>query len=187
MGLNSGRTALVALVALAAGCNVANPCPSRALTDCGGLCVDTSGNVQHCGSCQNACADGLFCVQSTCVASGVGAACASRSGGAFVTIEVCDETVKVWSTSAAFVDQAAALLAAPALAVRFPVFDLRAGSDCDAQWSWSVDPSTAFLGTAAPPRCDACPSQVEAAVSFWVSDMKQWCPLDVRVLAVERR
>lgn len=37
------------------------------LVDCGGVCVDTTTDPDHCGGCGNACAIGQVCVSSACV------------------------------------------------------------------------------------------------------------------------
>ena len=39
---------------------------------CGGLCVNTTTDRQHCGQCDSACPNGLYCVEGTCQVSGCG-------------------------------------------------------------------------------------------------------------------
>jgi hypothetical protein len=43
----------------------AKACP-KPLTDCGGTCVDTSGDLTNCGKCGASCSDGDVCVRSKC-------------------------------------------------------------------------------------------------------------------------
>jgi len=40
-------------------------CPGAEVS-CGSICVDTSANLDHCGACDAACANGWFCVAGTC-------------------------------------------------------------------------------------------------------------------------
>lgn len=40
--------------------------PTCSLTDCDGLCVDTTDDKLHCGSCTNECKGGQQCVNSAC-------------------------------------------------------------------------------------------------------------------------
>ncbi len=183
------RAAALAVTALCAGCFVAQPCAAP-LTACSGTCYDLSSDRVHCGSCTTVCAAGMTCSQSACVAS-PDTACDVRSGGAFVTLRVCGQSLKLWTTADAFVTRAEALLADPASpGATIPVVDVRADPDCDAQWSWHPDPVTPAWYSAVPdPRCDVCPSVVEDLLASWIN--AQWCPgalaSDVVVVAVDRR
>ncbi|MBW1872115.1 MAG: hypothetical protein JRJ19_08630 [Deltaproteobacteria bacterium] len=59
---------LVAVFAfIGAGCSsgTGSNCPAGQ-TLCGGVCVDTSSNSDHCGVCSNACLSGQSCVNSKC-------------------------------------------------------------------------------------------------------------------------
>lgn len=172
-----------ALAAPLAGCTP-EPCP-RPLVECDGICIDVASDVDHCGRCGRACGGGLGCVAGQCVPD-PGASCTSRSGGAFVTLEVCTQAVKLWTSSGAFADQADAMRtgAAPA---RIPVFDLRAGADCDDQWSFHPDPATPAFADVTVELCDACPSSVQADLPYWLGTVRQWCPWTARVVAVDRR
>jgi hypothetical protein len=42
------------------------PC-GPGLTNCGGLCVDTSSDESHCGNCDSVCFSGKTCIQGACV------------------------------------------------------------------------------------------------------------------------
>lgn len=183
------RLLLACLAALAAGgCFRGTPCPSP-LEQCGDVCFDLRSDPDHCGRCGVQCAAGLACVDGEC---GVvrGDACAERTGGAFVTLAfpACGETVKLWSVAEAFNTRAEVLLADPsAPGASIPRFDLRGAPDCDGQWSWHTDAATATFVAAPDVVCGACPSQVEAARSYWVVDVGVWCPTPARVVAVDRR
>jgi hypothetical protein len=183
--------ALAAL--LVAGCS-GNPCNSP-LEQCGNLCLDLHSDGRNCGACGHVCGAGLACVSSACVPDTAAAVCSTRTGGAFVTLGVCGEVVKVWISSAyasTFITRAQALAADPASpGLRMPQFDLRDGTDCDGQWNWHVEAATAAWVAAPSTVCSACPSVVEAAEPYWVFSVGSWCPdpavQGVHVLSVELR
>jgi hypothetical protein len=177
--------ACAALVASA--CSNAQPCPTP-LQECNGNCVDLASDALHCGTCGLACGGGRVCRASACVESTSGV-CANRSGGAFVVLGKCGQTVKQWTTSAAFIARAEALLANPTSAgASIPVLALLPGTDCDAQWTWHADAEVIRFDTAKPPEdCDACPRLVEDEKAYRVTTIGVWCPLEARVLAVDRR
>ena len=181
--------ALAALAALS-GCS-GNPC-IRPLNACGDLCVDLRSDRLHCGACGNACDATQACVLGACAIDTSGG-CDGRTGGAFVTLSVCGDAVKVWATSDAFVARAEALVADPGSAgPAVPRFDLALGTDCDSQWTWHTEPATpAFLAAPDAALCSACPGVVEGALAYWYADIGTWCPTPegqaVRVVAVDRR
>jgi hypothetical protein len=114
------------------------------------------------------------------------ALCAERSGGALITFAMCDETLTVWSTAPAFIDQALALLAAGEQLI--PSFEtLRDATDCDAQWSWHVDPAAMSFAELAIELCDGCPSHIEDDKDYWLGTVGQYCPWSARVVAVDDR
>jgi stigma-specific protein Stig1 len=152
---------------------------------CGGTCMDIRSDPRNCGACGHACGAGLSCSDGQCAADG-GGACAARSGGAFVTLEKCGETVKLWITNGVFVASADALLRGEPVA-GIPVLDLRAGSDCDAQWTWHADEATASFAGATVGGCDVCPSAIERALSYYVLEVRSWCPSPAKVVAVDHR
>ncbi len=43
-----------------------NPCGSNSYTMCGGVCVDTQGDYQNCGTCGNVCGNSDVCSHGTC-------------------------------------------------------------------------------------------------------------------------
>lgn len=176
--------ALLGGLALLAGCASGEPCP-RPLQECGGSCVDVASNVDHCGGCGNACVAGHHCAAGQCVPD-TSASCATRAGGAFVTFEVCGSSVKAWASSAAFVDQAARILAGTSPA-EAPVLELLSGADCDDQWSFHADPATPTFTASPAAACDACPSAVQANLTYWLTTVRRWCPSAAAVIAVDRR
>jgi hypothetical protein len=186
MRLPSLLAASCAALALDA-CSNAQPCPSP-LEVCNGNCVDLGSDSAHCGMCGRFCGGGRVCRAATCVESTSGA-CANRSGGAFVVLGKCGQSVKLWTTSATFVARAEALVADPAApGASVPVLDLLPGTDCDAQWTWHGDPEIIRFDTAMPPAdCDACPRAVEDEKAYRVTTVGVWCPLGARVLAVDPR
>jgi len=178
--------ATLAFLALA-GCMNAQPCPSP-LEECGGICVDLSSDPLHCGACRTACPAGRACRAFACTDATTGA-CANRSGGAFVVLEKCSQTVKLWTTSPTFIARSEALRddpAAPGNSV--PVLQLYETTDCDAQWTWHADPEVIRFDSTKPPEdCDACPAAVEAEKAYRVTTVGVWCPLGARILSVDPR
>ena len=188
--MRNGSLAL-ALAAALGGCTEAQPCPEP-LEVCGGVCVDTLSEVEHCGACSRRCAAGFECLGGDCV-SGVQVPCAGRTGGAWVTLETCGQSVKAWIDAVAdgggFIPGAEALVSSGP--PPYPVFEVSDGTDCDAQWTWHVEPATARLEpdpVTVPAGCGACPGDVEASKGTWIG--QQWCPgsggAAARLLVVER-
>jgi hypothetical protein len=184
------RTLLfLAIASLAvAGCGKAQPCPSP-LEECGGSCLDLQSDVNACGACGHSCTAGQVCVSGACVNSEA-APCSMRSGGAFVTLGVCGQVVKIWTVSPSFVARATELAADPASPGKgVPYFDLLDGSDCDGQWTWHPDALTPLWADAGAAVCDGCPSDVEASKATYVGVGLRWCPAaaKIRVLQVDVR
>ncbi len=167
--------------AQASSCGKAEPC-ARPLEECGGVCVDLVSDPRHCGACFRSCG-GLTCAAGRCAAD-PGATCPGRTGGAFVTLEICGDALKAWVSAPAFVDEAAAILGGAAR--RVPDLDLLGGDDCDDQWSFHADAATAAFTDAAEAACDACPAAIQADLAGWLV-RGRWCPSQARVVAVDRR
>ena len=113
--------------------------------------------------------------------------CDGRSGGAVITFAVCkSETLAVWSTVDAFIDEAIALLASGGQ--RVPAFGaLLDGADCDPVWTWHPAPGGMNFADAAIELCDGCPSDIEADKDYWFFTVGQYCPWSARVVAVDDR
>ena len=81
---------LLAMIAASIGCSdiVSSPdagkCP-EGQSVCGGVCVDTHASVEHCGTCEKACAVAQICSSGVCAAScgaglsACGGACVNRA------------------------------------------------------------------------------------------------------------
>jgi Stigma-specific protein, Stig1 len=178
----AGCLALLALAVLG-GCN-AQPCP-KPLESCGGICIDVASDRVNCGTCGTVCTTGLACANGQCIAS-ASQACAVRKGGAFVTLGICGQAVTIWASPDAFIARAEQLALDPSAGPPdVPIFDLRDGVDCDAQWTWHVDSVTPVFADAAPSACNACPSVVEGSKAAWLG-AGRWCPSPAVVLAVRR-
>lgn len=183
---------LLPLALALAACTNPQPCPTP-LEECGGQCVDTQSDPRYCGGCGSSCRAGDVCAGGACTVAAQGA-CSERRGGGFVALgypnggpACAGQVVKLWVRSAAFLDEAVGYVGSTALD-RIPLLDVRAGADCDAAWSWHVDADTpAFVSTVSPADCAPCPSGIQSNVPGYVAAVRRWCPLDARVLAVERR
>jgi hypothetical protein len=179
-------TRLAALVALLAACASPQPCP-KPLVECGGQCVDIQSSHLDCGACGRTCAAGEVCLGAACTGS-VRPVCQERTGGAYVTLGECGSVVKLWIRRPDFIDEAASYVGTTATP-RTPVLNLVRGTDCDAQWSWSVDEMTpTWVTSVTGAACDACPAEIEAAARTNALP-PLWCPTPTTslVLAVDRR
>jgi hypothetical protein len=56
----------VVLAARTPGAAAARASCAPGQVDCGGVCVDTCCNNEHCGACGNACPPGLTCFEGVC-------------------------------------------------------------------------------------------------------------------------
>lgn len=118
--------------------------------------------------------------------SGGGQRCAARRGGAFVAFDICDESLIVWSTAPAFIDEAIRLLDSGERLI--PVFaQLLDGTDCDPQWTWHVGPAEMSFTEFAIELCDGCPSHLDDDKAYWLNTVRQYCPWTARVVDVDDR
>ncbi len=153
---------------------------------CDGGCVDLRSDPRYCGSCERPCGAGLSCSDGECGTS-AGSACAARTGGAFVTVEKCGGTVKLWITNEAFTTRAESLVQGGPVE-GFLQLELLAGADCDPQWTWHANGATAsFVPAPHGGLCDVCPAEIERLLSYYVLDVGAWCPSSATVVAVDRQ
>jgi hypothetical protein len=118
--------------------------------------------------------------------SDAGALCEERIEGALVDFDIVGESLTVWITNGEFIDEAKKLLASGDQ--RIPVFDgLLDGRDCDADWTWHVDPSSASFADFTIELCDGLPSHIEADKTYWIGTVKSYCPWSAKVTAVDDR
>jgi hypothetical protein len=115
--------------------------------------------------------------------------CDTRRGGAFVTVEVAQEfTFKVWVPAAneQFIADAQRNLASGvAQNVSFPA--MVDGTDCDTQWSWTVDATHAQFSDFSVEVCDGTPEYIEANKADWFRAPGYYCPWGSKIVAVEER
>ncbi len=174
-----------AVLALAAACNKAQPCPSP-LEECSGQCVDVQSDRRHCGACGQACAAGESCLGAACDGTPT-TACASRGGGAFVTLGHCGQAVKLWIANPDFITAAQGAVGAPTTP-GVPVLTVQSGTDCDGQWSWHVNQAAALFQPAPPsPACAVCPQTIEGDLAQYILSPGTWCPTSATILAVDVR
>jgi hypothetical protein len=172
----------LALLALAA-CTAPQPCPSP-LHECDGQCVDIESDRRHCGACNNPCATGKVCVGTACVADASGP-CPQRAGGAFVTLGHCGTAVKVWIQAGPFIDAAISRVGAAPDPAFAPSAAVLPRPDCDAQWSWHLDPNLSAATFDPGEVCTRCPSEIQPVDPNGMPLARWWCPADARVLAVD--
>jgi glucose/arabinose dehydrogenase len=111
---------------------------------------------------------------------------AARVGGAMISFRIAGESLAVWVTNDAFIDRAAELLASGGR--RIPVFGtLLDGRDCDARWTWHVDPDDVSFADAAIELCDGLPSHIESNKTYWLKTVGSFCPWSAEVAAVDDR
>jgi len=132
--------------------------------------------------------DSLRDCTTTTPPSPIKADCASRKGGAMVTIENADraaERYTTWVTTPAFIDEAKRLLAAGER--RVPSFKVLDGTECDGKWSFHLDPVDASFADFTIEICDAVPSYIQANKADWLSKNLRWCPWSAKVVSVDDR
>jgi hypothetical protein len=118
--------------------------------------------------------------------------CATRKGGAFITYEIrkgeteAAERFTVWSTNATFIEQTKASFAAGEH--KTPNFDhVLDGTDCDAQYSWHVDPANMGYADFTIELCDGTPSYVDAHKSSWMKEVDRYCPWGPTIISIDER
>jgi hypothetical protein len=115
--------------------------------------------------------------------TGGGTLCATRTGGALIDMTIAGESLRLWITNTAFINEMSQNVGREA--PRQPILDLLDGQDCDPQYTWHANPSTARFATAQMDICAAWPSVVEDNKDLWVNS--DWCPEMAHVVAVTRR
>jgi hypothetical protein len=96
---------------------------------------------------------------------------------------IAGESLRLWITNTAFINEMAQNVGGEA--PRQPILDLLDGRDCDPQYTWHANPSTARFATAQMDICAAWPSVVEDNKDLWVNS--DWCPEMAHVVAVRRQ
>jgi hypothetical protein len=180
------RRALAVALLSAAACTAPQPCPEP-LQECEGQCVALDSDRRFCGSCVVACALGQVCSSGACTGGEPLAPCPERVGGAFVTLGHCGTAVKAWIRADAFVDAAITRIGAAPDPAFVPSLAVDARADCDAQWSWHVDPDSAATTASVDAGCTRCPAEIEPVVRGGAPTTRRWCPVDAAVLAVDDR
>ena len=101
-------------------------------------------------------------------------------------MEICEESLTVWITDDAFLNEAIALQQGGASRIAcFP--GLLEGLDCDAAHNWHVDPSNAYFTDFELETYFDCPSEVEKNRSHWIEQIGQYCGEHTTVSHVDDR
>ena len=113
--------------------------------------------------------------------------CASRTGGAFVTLTSesrPDVSITLWFTDSAFIDRA---IAGKGAHNGIPILLMRTGTDCDQNHAWHVSP-VATWADAAREECDGNIAWLDENLDQWMQRVvPDWCPWGVIVTAVDDR
>jgi hypothetical protein len=56
----------------------------------------------------------------------------------------------------------------------------------DPQWTWHVDPATPSFADFTAEVYDGCPNYVESNKTYWLQNVKRYCPWSAAVSAVTR-
>jgi hypothetical protein len=112
-----------------------------------------------------------------------GELCASRTGGALIDMTVAGESLRLWFTNTAFINEMAQNVGREA--PRQPILDLVDGRDCDPRWTWHANPANPRFAPAQMDTCASWPSDVENDKGTWLNT--DWCPEMVQVVAVRRQ
>jgi hypothetical protein len=125
--------------------------------------------------------------------AGLSADCATRRGGAFVTVRYPASDYpewygKLWITDAVFIAKAKTLVGKKAPEVH-PVFDqVIPKRDCDAKVAWHVDPSRVRFAELSIEECDAHGGYIDEHLAEWVARPRpDWCAWGAHIAAVEER
>ena len=114
--------------------------------------------------------------------------CGVRKNGAMITFENVkehSERFTAWVTEPKFIDESLRLLSTGEQ--RVPNLKVEDHTDCDASWSWHVDPVDAEWGDLSIEWCDAIPSYIQANRIDWLASGARWCPWGALVVAVDDR
>lgn len=147
--------------------------------------LDMCGRVRTAAGGYSSIGPGFFAlVCALVVACGTGRECSV----ARITFSACELTpggpqhFTVCVTNAAFISEAEQHLADGTR--RVPCFELRDGTGCDPQWTWSVDPATPIWVDVTADIYTECPNVVEANKAYWVGTLKRYCPWSAVVRSV---
>jgi hypothetical protein len=165
---------------------------------CDGDASTSSGNApqssssQSTGGTQNTGGGGSGGTQSTGGGGqgggqGGGELCAELTDGALIDFAITSETLRLWFTDDAFIDEALAQLNGQ-MDPRVPNFlVLVDAQQCDPQWTWHVDPAQVEFADFTIELCDGLPSHIEGDKTYWLETVKTYCPWTATVTAVDDR
>jgi hypothetical protein len=112
--------------------------------------------------------------------------CDTRTGGAFISFAVGDESLRVWSTNDAFIDAAIANMASDTR--QNAVFGtILAGADCEPEHAWHLDPEDMSFADFSVEVCDGRPSDLDNDLAYWMDTVMQYCPWGPMITAIDDR
>ena len=107
----------------------------------------------------------------------------ARAGGALIELFIVDDTLWVWSSDDAFIDEAIQI-ASGELEARVPSFALRRGQDCTAPHSFHVDSADMHWADLTIEVCDGRIVDIESDIDYWVDTVQRYCPWHAEVISV---
>jgi hypothetical protein len=110
--------------------------------------------------------------------------CLDREGGAMIDVDVLGEKLRFWTTNAAFIDEVEQSLGE--IPERIPLLALADGTDCDASWTFHIDPSNPRFEDDWIDICDVELSRIEDDKAFYLAN-GDFCPRFMRIERVETR
>jgi hypothetical protein len=108
-------------------------------------------------------------------------------GGVLATFDVAGETIHVWVTNPATIEQLVALEAGESTA-SIPNGRILPGPGAgnhNAPWSWHLDPEDIEMADVTIELCDGAPSYVEDNLAEFTGTVLRYCPWSAQLTALE--
>jgi hypothetical protein len=110
--------------------------------------------------------------------------CLDREGGAMIDVDVLGEKLRFWTTNPAFIDEVQQSLGE--IPERIPLLALADGTDCDATWTFHIEPSSPRFEDDWIDICDVELSRIEGDKTFYLAN-GDFCPRFMRIERIETR
>jgi hypothetical protein len=107
------------------------------------------------------------------------------SGGILVTFDVLGETYKVFITNEDTIEEVFAVQRGESQATIPSGRLIEGAAFYNEPWSWHIDSEDIHMAEFTIELCDGLPSQVEAALDYWVNTVKRFCPWHAEIAKIE--